>query len=270
MLNDNQEITTRKEELEKILRSFNIYVDNPCCILTQEESKKFVNGAEGAKYDFFLRATGLYYLREDLVKVDSELEETLKVKNMEESKLGEKKKNVDDLEQKIELFKALDAKELEIKILSAKIFWREVSDANSAVKRVETEKNQAEADCERAQLEYDRVIGSQNDYTADLEELNQGLTEISDRKSTIEQEIAAKNLAITEATRNFNLIKRDLDEQKSAKSGYEVRLRNVTQEVRGRNILPFLLICTHAIAPIDCYFARTTTSDCQCRRKREN
>jgi predicted HTH domain antitoxin len=37
------------------LRTFNIYGDNPCCILTQEESKKFIQGQEKEKYEFFLK-----------------------------------------------------------------------------------------------------------------------------------------------------------------------------------------------------------------------
>ena len=48
-------VSTEKRELESILRSFNIFVDNPCCVLTQEESKKFIQGQEKEKYDFFLK-----------------------------------------------------------------------------------------------------------------------------------------------------------------------------------------------------------------------
>jgi hypothetical protein len=48
-------ISTEKRELERILRAFNIHVDNPCCVLTQEESKKFINGHEEDKYNFFLK-----------------------------------------------------------------------------------------------------------------------------------------------------------------------------------------------------------------------
>ena len=41
-----------------MLRAFNIYVDNPVCVLTQEESKKFIQGQEREKYDFYLKVTG--------------------------------------------------------------------------------------------------------------------------------------------------------------------------------------------------------------------
>lgn len=40
-----------------MLRAFNIYVDNPVCVLTQEESKKFIQGQEREKYDFYLKVT---------------------------------------------------------------------------------------------------------------------------------------------------------------------------------------------------------------------
>lgn len=59
-------ISREKRELEKLLQHFNIFVDNPCCILTQEQSKSFINGAEKEKYDFFLKATSLERIREEL------------------------------------------------------------------------------------------------------------------------------------------------------------------------------------------------------------
>lgn len=44
------------------MRAFNIYVDNPCCVLTQEESKKFIQGHEKEKYEFFLKVVCLRFV----------------------------------------------------------------------------------------------------------------------------------------------------------------------------------------------------------------
>eukprot|EP01037_Dinobryon_pediforme_P030614 gene30614-34754_t len=44
-----------KKELQQILTSFNIQVDNPCCVLTQEESKKFIQGSDKDKFAFFMK-----------------------------------------------------------------------------------------------------------------------------------------------------------------------------------------------------------------------
>lgn len=52
-----EKISHEKKELEGILRNFNIYVDNPCCILTQEDAKKFIFGSDNEKYDFFMKVS---------------------------------------------------------------------------------------------------------------------------------------------------------------------------------------------------------------------
>lgn len=57
-------ISTKKAELNAILTQFNIFVDNPVNVLTQEESKKFIQGQEKDKYEFFLKVTmSLHCLR---------------------------------------------------------------------------------------------------------------------------------------------------------------------------------------------------------------
>lgn len=50
-----QVVSREKKDLEVMLRTFNIYIDNPCCVLTQEESKQFIHGGAPAKYEFFLK-----------------------------------------------------------------------------------------------------------------------------------------------------------------------------------------------------------------------
>ena len=50
-------ISTERRELDNILRCFNIYVDNPCCVLTQEEAKKFIQGKDEDKFEFFLKVS---------------------------------------------------------------------------------------------------------------------------------------------------------------------------------------------------------------------
>jgi len=50
-----------------MLKDFNIYVDTPCCILTQEESKRLIHGSAKEKYDFFIKATGLKLLHEEFI-----------------------------------------------------------------------------------------------------------------------------------------------------------------------------------------------------------
>ena len=48
-------VSSERRELNKILTQFNIFCGNPVCVLTQEESKKFIQGKEADKYEFFMK-----------------------------------------------------------------------------------------------------------------------------------------------------------------------------------------------------------------------
>ncbi|NWI90720.1 SMC6 protein, partial [Pitta sordida] len=59
-------VSSKKEELVRILDHFNIQVDNPVSILTQEMSKQFLQTKSGNdKYKFFMKATQLEQMKED-------------------------------------------------------------------------------------------------------------------------------------------------------------------------------------------------------------
>ncbi|NXH14626.1 SMC6 protein, partial [Bucco capensis] len=63
-------ISSKKEELVGILDHFNIQVDNPVSVLTQEMSKHFLQSKnEGDKYKFFMKATQLEQMKEDYTSV---------------------------------------------------------------------------------------------------------------------------------------------------------------------------------------------------------
>nr|DBA25753.1 TPA: hypothetical protein GDO54_010103 [Pyxicephalus adspersus] len=59
-------VSSRKEELVSILDHFNIQVDNPVSVLTQEMSKLFLQSKnESDKYKFFMKATQLEQMKDD-------------------------------------------------------------------------------------------------------------------------------------------------------------------------------------------------------------
>ncbi|NXL92475.1 SMC6 protein, partial [Alectura lathami] len=70
-------ISSKKEELLGILDHFNIQVDNPVSVLTQEMSKHFLQSKnEGDKYKFFMKATQLEQMKEDYTYIMKTKENT--------------------------------------------------------------------------------------------------------------------------------------------------------------------------------------------------
>ncbi|XP_032860397.1 structural maintenance of chromosomes protein 6 isoform X1 [Tyto alba] len=70
-------ISSKKEELVGILDHFNIQIDNPVSVLTQEMSKHFLQSKnEGDKYKFFMKATQLEQMKEDYSSIMKTKENT--------------------------------------------------------------------------------------------------------------------------------------------------------------------------------------------------
>uniref|UniRef100_A0A8C9SWB3 Structural maintenance of chromosomes protein 6 n=1 Tax=Scleropages formosus TaxID=113540 RepID=A0A8C9SWB3_SCLFO len=89
-----QLVSSKKDELVSILDHFNIQVDNPVSILTQEMSKHFLHSkGEGDKYKFFMKATQLEQMKEDYTYI-------MKTKNMTQNTVEKHEECLEDLKRK--------------------------------------------------------------------------------------------------------------------------------------------------------------------------
>lgn len=63
---NNKVISEKKDEVDNITKHFDILVDNPVCVLTQEVSKNFLNSKNPKdKFKFFIKATQLEDTKKD-------------------------------------------------------------------------------------------------------------------------------------------------------------------------------------------------------------
>lgn len=133
-------ISERKDEIMAICDNYNIQVDNPLSILTQEMAKKFlVNSTPQNLYEFFMRATQLEQLSFDyayaLDRMKS-IQNSLSTAKQSWPNLEEKIENMRIELQTIEEQKIMSQK---INELKAEILWTEVSSKENEVKRKENE-----------------------------------------------------------------------------------------------------------------------------------
>lgn len=100
-------VSTKKEELNTILDQFNIQVDNPVSILTQEMSKHFLQSkSEADKYKFFMKATQLEQMRDDYSYIMRKKALTNEKIEKQDENLSELK---DQVKEKEERYKSLSS-----------------------------------------------------------------------------------------------------------------------------------------------------------------
>uniref|UniRef100_A0A9R1SJ39 Structural maintenance of chromosomes protein 6 n=2 Tax=Cyprinus carpio TaxID=7962 RepID=A0A9R1SJ39_CYPCA len=117
-------VSSKKEELISILDHFNIQVDNPVSILTQEMSKHFLHSKkEGDKYKFFMKATQLDQMKEDYSYIMKTKSMTQNTVEKHRETLQELKRKYQEKEERYKNLASLDEMQHKLDELKNQMAW---------------------------------------------------------------------------------------------------------------------------------------------------
>ncbi|XP_023662740.2 structural maintenance of chromosomes protein 6 isoform X1 [Paramormyrops kingsleyae] len=194
-------VSTKKEELVSILDHFNIQVDNPVSILTQEMSKHFLHSkGEGDKYKFFMKATQLEQMKEDYAYIMKTKTVTQNTIEKHEECLEDLKRKYLEKEDKYKSLASLDEMQTKLEELQNQMAWALVTEMEKEMKPSE-ERVAVE---EKATIKYDQKVEEWKTKVVEAEtrykEIHDQLEGISERVQQLQPQCATLK---TEA-QNFN------------------------------------------------------------------
>lgn len=127
-------VSSKKEELTAVLDHFNIQVDNPVSVLTQEMSKHFLQSKnESDKYKFFMKATQLDQMKEDYSYIMETKTRTRDQINFGAERLHELKRECMEKEEKFKNLSSLSEMKEKLEDLKRKMAWAMVSEAEKQI-----------------------------------------------------------------------------------------------------------------------------------------
>jgi len=190
-----------KEELDRILMSFNIQVDNPIAVLNQDTAKTFLFKCEPDKlYTFFMRATQLEGCKNDYNAAAVEKVQSETYLDEKKKSLPELKRELDKWEKKYQFHMNLNTRRADVKAKKGELSWAVVRDWE-----VELEEERKKVDIEKKKL----PLCEKN-----IEKHGEEEKGMRERKKVVEAEI--QNIA--------------KDQQ-----GDEARLRELKQDYQAKN-----------------------------------
>uniref|UniRef100_A0AAY4BF05 Structural maintenance of chromosomes protein 6 n=1 Tax=Denticeps clupeoides TaxID=299321 RepID=A0AAY4BF05_9TELE len=152
---NGQIVSTKKEELVAILDHFNIQVDNPVSILTQEMSKHFLHSkSEEDKYKFFMKATQLEQMKEDYKHIMKTRTYTKTAVEGHEESLDELKRKYQEKEERYKSLSSIDTMNKKLEDLQHHMAWALVTELENEMKPV---KDNIEND-EKFTVKFDQKI----------------------------------------------------------------------------------------------------------------
>ncbi|XP_075717183.1 structural maintenance of chromosomes protein 6 [Rhinoderma darwinii] len=127
-------VSSKKEELLSILDHFNIQVDNPVSVLTQEMSKHFLQSKnETDKYKFFMKATQLDQMKDDYSYIMETKTRTRDQINFGAERLHELKRQCLEKEEKFKNLASLGEMKEKLEDLKCKMAWAMVSETEKQI-----------------------------------------------------------------------------------------------------------------------------------------
>ncbi|XP_044146131.1 structural maintenance of chromosomes protein 6 [Bufo gargarizans] len=127
-------VSTKKEELTAVLDHFNIQVDNPVSVLTQEMSKHFLQSKnENDKYKFFMKATQLDQMKEDYSYIMETKTRTHDQINFGVERLQELKRMCMEKEERFKSLASLGEMKEKLEDLKRKMAWAMVTETEKQI-----------------------------------------------------------------------------------------------------------------------------------------
>ncbi|XP_043924473.1 structural maintenance of chromosomes protein 6 [Protopterus annectens] len=169
-------VSSKKEELISVLDHFNIQVDNPVTILTQEMSKHFLQSkSEADKYKFFMKATQLEQMKEDLNYIMETYSVTTATVTQQEECLVELKRKVKEKEERYKSISSLEDMKKKLDELKNVMAWALVNELD---KQIQPLRDQLKAESLRT-VKYDQRV----------EECQARVKEAEEKYKTIQEEL---------------------------------------------------------------------------------
>ncbi|XP_037550761.1 structural maintenance of chromosomes protein 6 [Nematolebias whitei] len=140
-----QIVSNKKEELTAILDHFNIQLDNPVSILSQEMSKQFLHSKnESDKYKFFMKATLLEQMKRDYIHIKHTETITRQQVERQEECLKDLKQEFLQKKERYENLSSYSELQEVLENLKKKMAWSLVREKEQSVQQLkeETEKEE--------------------------------------------------------------------------------------------------------------------------------
>lgn len=215
-----KKVAYRKGELNELVEHFNIDVENPCVIMSQDKSREFLHsGNDKDKFKFFFKATLLQQVNDLLQSITEHLGAAAEVVEQLEKSITPILKELSELQEKIKNMEHVEEIAQEVQHLKKKLAWSWVYDVDKQIQeqnvKLEVLKERipiCQAKIEHCVAKVEELKGLLTNKKSQIMILTEKTSEVRRTKEELQQNLSLarkERLEIKEAySREINLIKK--------------------------------------------------------------
>ncbi|KAG1354451.1 structural maintenance of chromosomes protein 6B-like [Cocos nucifera] len=214
-----KKVAYRKGELNELVEHFNIDVENPCVIMSQDKSREFLHsGNDKDKFKFFFKATLLQQVNDLLQSITENLSAAAEVVEQLEKSIMPKVKELNELQEKIKNMEHVEEIAQEVQHLKKKLAWSWVYDVDG---QIQEQNGKLEVLKERIPICQAKI----EQYAAKVEELNGLLTSKKSQIAFLTEKTSEVRKRKEELEQNLSLVTKERLELEEVQSR-EINLTN--------------------------------------------
>nr|DAD47780.1 TPA_asm: hypothetical protein HUJ06_017718 [Nelumbo nucifera] len=263
ILKDHQgrKVASRKDELRELVEHFNIDVENPCVIMSQDKSREFLHsGNDKEKFKFFFKATLLQQVNDLLQSIREKLDAANIVIDELESSIRPIQKELNELQSKIKNMEHVEEISQQVQHLKKKLAWCWVYDVDRQIKEQNAKIEKLKDRIPTCQAKIDQQLGNMEvlkerltKKKADIahmmektsairrmkEELGHDLSLATKKRLELEEEQKRKINLINNLVKDVQKLEQqisDIQEQHAEECEMEERLKGLEDEVVVANL----------------------------------
>ncbi|XP_074009790.1 structural maintenance of chromosomes protein 6 [Numenius arquata] len=211
-------VSSKKEELIGILDHFNIQVDNPVSVLTQEMSKHFLQSKnEGDKYKFFMKATQLEQMKEDYTSIMKAKKNTCDQIEQGEERLQELKQRYCEKKDRYKSIGFVNDMRNHLEDLKHKMAWAVVGEMEKEIQPIKEVIRAEEGNTEKFVQKLEECQVKVNEAEEKYKAIQDKLITVSEEAQalhpqcvSLKADVQAKRKAVNEAEVLYNRFKTEL------------------------------------------------------------
>ncbi|KAM7252281.1 hypothetical protein ACFE04_024164 [Oxalis oulophora] len=235
-LKDSQgkKVSGKKGDLLEIVEHFNIDVENPCVIMSQDKSREFLHsGNDKDKFKFFYKASLLQQVNDLLQSICEQLNCANAVVDELESSIRPIEKELKEIQEKIKNMEHVEQISQEVQLVKKKLAWSWVYDVDNQIQEqtalIEKLKERAPA-CQarinkissQLELYHDQLakkkaqiavmLGKTSEVNKMKDKLRQSITLATTEKHKLEQDYNTKTNSIKKTLNQVKLLEQQIKE----------------------------------------------------------
>lgn len=231
-------VSTKKADLEDIIDAFQLQMDNPMNVLSQDMARQFLNHSTPAdKYKFFLEGTQLAALDRDYRILEEFLNETeaKRVIKIQDKDFLQKRKN--EAQEKVRALGRQEHMKQKQDLYMRQYAWKQVEVQEEALEGANAQVAEAEAGIQEQTAAIEEISNKFDHAEQDFQQATQNVRECQEAKQPIQDKIeearAAVN-AIKEESMNVIAQQRDIKSELKGDSNIIRQIEESINEERQR------------------------------------